>query len=81
MKISINLEKAKEIKKDHIRQERSPLLASLDVEFIRAVEQGDSAKQQEISAKKQALRDATSHEDLLNAQSIEDLKAFKLENL
>lgn len=59
MSIIINLDKAKAIWKDKWREARKPLLASLDVEFMRAVEAGDSSKQAEIAAKKQALRDVT----------------------
>ena len=73
--ITINLNKAKEIKKDMIRAERAPMLAALDVEFQRALESGDTAKQAEIVAKKQALRDATAHTSIVNAATVEALKA------
>lgn len=75
MPIGINITKAKDIKLDIIRAERAPLLAQLDVEFMRAVEQGDTAKQAEISAKKQALRDATKDPEILEATTVEELKA------
>jgi hypothetical protein len=55
--IKINLDKAKEIHKEKIRQVRKPLLQQLDVDFIRTLELGGDT--QEIAAKKQALRDAT----------------------
>lgn len=55
--IKINLDKAKEIQKDKIRQVRKPLLEKLDVDFVRALELGgDTAS---IAAQKQALRDVT----------------------
>ena len=73
--IKINLEKAKEIKKDMIRAERSPLLAQLDVEMMRAIEAGDSKKQAEIAAKKQELRDATKHPSIVEAKTVEELKS------
>lgn len=73
--ITINLEKAKEIKKDMVRAERAPMLAALDVEFQRALEAGDAVKQAEIVAKKQALRDATVHESIVGATTVEELKA------
>jgi len=38
--ITININKAKEIKKDRLRQERKPLLEQLDVDYMRAMEQG-----------------------------------------
>jgi hypothetical protein len=55
--IKINLDKAKEIHKDKIREARKPLLEKLDVDFVRALELGgDTAS---IATQKQALRDVT----------------------
>jgi len=45
------------------------------VAFMRAVEAGDTAKQAEIAAKKQALRDATDDPVITAAQTPEELKA------
>jgi hypothetical protein len=59
MSIIINIDKAKAIKLDQLRAERAPKLAALDLAFMRAVEQGDTAKQASIAAQKQALRDVT----------------------
>ena len=59
MSIRINIDKAKAIKLDQLRAERAPKLAALDLAFMRAVEQGDTAKQASIAAEKQALRDIT----------------------
>jgi hypothetical protein len=55
----VNIEKAKSIHLDKFREARTPKLAALDVAFMRAVEQGDTTKQGEIAAEKQALRDVT----------------------
>jgi len=55
--IKINVDKAKEIQKDKIREVRKPLLEKLDVEFVRALELGGDTST--IAAQKQALRDAT----------------------
>ena len=60
--IKVNLDKAKEIWLEHYRRARTPLLSALDVEFMRAVESGDTSLQQEIASKKQALRDVTKAE-------------------
>jgi hypothetical protein len=55
--IKINLDKAKEIQKDKLREARKPLLEKLDVDFVKALELGgDTAS---IAAQKQALRDVT----------------------
>jgi len=59
MSIRINIDKAKAIKLDAIRAERAPLLAALDLAFMRAVERGDLLEQASIAAQKQALRDVT----------------------
>ena len=56
----VNIEKAKAIHLDKFRSARTPLLAVLDISFMRAVEAGDVDLQKEISSKKQALRDVTS---------------------
>ena len=55
--IKINIDKAKEIQKEKIRQVRNPLLQKLDVDFVKALEVGgDTAS---IVEQKQALRDVT----------------------
>ena len=58
-KLGIDVAKVRELHKDKMRGVRTPLLAALDVEFMRAVEAGDTAKQAEIATKKQHLRDCT----------------------
>jgi len=55
--ITINIEKAKEIQKDKIREVRKPLLEKLDIDFVRALETGSDIE--EIKSQKQALRDVT----------------------
>jgi hypothetical protein len=60
--ITINIDKAKDIWKNKWREARKPLLASLDIEFIKAVESADTEKQAEIALQKQALRDVTKTE-------------------
>lgn len=75
MGIFVNLERAKQITKDRLRKERSPLLQKLDVEFQRALESG--ADTTAIVAKKQALRDITNLAD--QAQTLDELKALRAE--
>jgi len=57
--VLINSHKAKAIWKDKWREARKPLLVSLDIEFMKAVETTDTEKQAEIALKKQELRDVT----------------------
>lgn len=78
MSIRINIDKAKAIKLDQFRAERAPILASLDVAFVRALEAGDAAAQASIAAQKQALRDVTK---VALPDDLDALKAFKPEIL
>jgi len=73
--IRVNMDKARDIKKDMIRADRTPKLEALDVDFMRAVEQGDTDLQATIAAKKQALRDATDDPAIAAAQTPDELKA------
>ena len=55
--VSVNIDKAKELTKNRLRQERTVLLAAQDVAFQRALESG--ADTTAIVAEKQRLRDIT----------------------
>lgn len=71
--LSIDMTKARDITKEHLRAERAPLLAELDVQFIRALETaGDTAA---ILAEKQRLRDVTALAD--TATTVDDLRSIK----
>ena len=72
--ITINLDKAKDITKNRLRAERTPLLQAQDVAFQRALESGaDTAA---IVAEKQRLRDITALAD--TATTLDELKAIEL---
>jgi len=58
--IYFDRDKAIEIKKERFRNLRKPLLEKLDVEFMRALENGDTASIPIITQKKSELRDITS---------------------
>lgn len=72
------LQIAKDWKKIQLRQQREPLLARLDVEFIRLLETGSllAPGVSEIIAKKQALRDVTNLVDA--ATTVEEVAAVQL---
>jgi flagellar motor switch/type III secretory pathway protein FliN len=57
--IEINLEKALEIHKKKIRERREVVFKDLDIQFMKALEQGNTTLSTEIGTKKQALRDIT----------------------
>ena len=73
--ITIDLDKAKEIKKQSLRQQRQPLLEAQDVLYMRAQEAGSDTTQ--VVAEKIRLRDITKLCD--TATSVEDLKAISIE--
>jgi hypothetical protein len=56
----VDIEKAKDIQRDHWRRLRAPKLEALDLEFMRALEQAQSTTA--IAAAKTALRDVTETE-------------------
>lgn len=71
-----DMAKAREIHKDRLRGMRAPKLASLDVDYIRADESGDSAKKAAIKTQKQALRDVTADPRIAAAMTPEELAAI-----
>ena len=60
--LNINIEKALEIHKTQIRTKREIVFKDLDIQFMRALEIGNTTLAAEVGAKKQALRDATNIE-------------------
>ena len=73
--ITINLTRAKEIKKESLRKQRKPLLEAQDILYMRAQEAGSDITA--IVQEKQRLRDITMLVD--TATSVEDLKAINIE--
>ena len=71
--ITVNMEKARDIHRQRLREARAPLFNALDVAFQRAMETG--ADTAEIVAKKQALRDVTADPAIDAAQTTDELKA------
>ena len=74
-KIEINFDKAKKITKQRLREERKPLLAAQDVEYLKALEvNGDTS---EIIKEKKRLRDITKLAD--DATTLDELKELTAE--
>jgi|TARA_E500000305_G_scaffold44667_1_gene34662 uncharacterized protein YdaT len=76
MSFSINLDKAKDITKYRLRQERKPLLEAEDVKFMQAQESG--ADTTAIVAEKVRLRDITKQVD--SCKTTDELKSLKCES-
>lgn len=79
--VKINMDKAKDIKRDTIRLEREPEFSKLDLEYQRATEKNDTAAMQEIVEKKDKLRDAPAAPQIENAKSVDDLNKITLQDI
>lgn len=73
--ITVNMDKAKDVWRDKIRQAREPELTKLDTAFMKAQETG--ADTTAIVAQKQALRDAPAHASIDAATTPDELKAVQ----
>jgi len=74
--ITINFNKAKQITKERLRQERKPLLEIQDILFQRSLE--NNADTSAIIIEKQRLRDITNLVD--NSTTLEQLKQLTVNN-
>ena len=77
--VEIDMDTARKIHKDNLRAERTPLMDSLDVKFMKALEMGVDTKG--VSTQKQALRDATKDERIVKAATPDELKSLSLDVL
>ena len=72
--ITINIDKAKDITKNRLREERKPVLEALDIQMLRKFSNQELLN--EIESKKQVLRDATKQVDGMT--TIDELKTASL---
>ena len=73
--ISEDMDAAKVIFKDKIREVRQPLLEAEDVVYMKALEADDADAKTASVAKKKALRDAPAAQAITDADTIAKLKA------
>jgi hypothetical protein len=73
--LNINVNRAMDVHKNQVRTKREILFKDLDVQFMRALEVGNTTLAAEIGAKKQALRDATNI-DSGSIINLSDVKAL-----
>lgn len=77
--LGLDITRARAILREHIREVRKPLLEALDVEFIRAQENGDSTT--DIVSRKQVLRDLPQDAAIDSATTATELLATWTETL
>ena len=73
--INVNMQKARDIHRDRIRQARTKLFEVTDLAFMKAIETGDDLAKAEAVAVKQLLRDAPAAPEIDAATNPEELKA------
>jgi len=73
--ISEDLDKAKEIFKDKVREVRKPLLEAEDVVYMKALEADDADAKAASVTRKNSLRDAPAANAITVATTITELKA------
>ena len=73
--ISEDMDAAKVIFKEKIREVRAPLLEAEDVVYMKALEADDASAKTASVAKKKALRDAPAAKAITDADTIAKLKA------
>ena len=79
--VDIDMTAARDIHRDNLRAERAPKLQALDVDYMMALEDGDTAAQQAIVGVKQVLRDVTADPRIDAAATPDELKALTLDVL
>jgi hypothetical protein len=73
--LNIDVNRAVDVHKKQVRIKRETLFKDLDVQFMRALEVGNTTLAAEIGTKKQALRDATNI-DSGSISNLSDVKAL-----
>ena len=73
--INVNMDKAKNVWRDKIREDRKPYFESLDVDYLKATEAQNVTLKNHIETKKQQLRDAPEDSRIDEADTPELLKS------
>ena len=73
--ITEDVDAAKEIFKEKVREARKPLLDAEDIVYMKALEDDDSSAKTASVTKKNALRDAPAASAITSATTIDELKA------
>ena len=73
--VVVDMDAAREVWRDKLREARKPLLEALDVAYQRADETGSRSEKDAVAAKKQALREITAHPSIEAAGTPNELKS------
>lgn len=72
--VRVDMEKARALQQENLRFLRKPKMLTLDVQYMKALERGDSAAMSLVATEKQALRDVTDDPRIAAASTAEELK-------
>lgn len=73
--LSVDMTKAREIRRDQLRLQRKKLFEELDSEWMKSFAKGDLETSSQVEAKRQALRDAPADPRIESASTPEELKS------
>jgi hypothetical protein len=73
--VEVDMGRARDVWRDHIRRRRKGLLEALDVEAVRADEDGHAEAKARVVERKKRLRDAPADPRIEDAQTPEELLA------
>lgn len=76
--VKVHLDKAREIYRNQLREDRKKEFEKLDVMYMRALERQDTTTISEIVAKKQVLRDLTTDPRIDNVKTSKELRELVL---
>jgi hypothetical protein len=71
--LTVRMDQAREIHKDHLRRHRDSEFKTLDSDYLKADEDNDAYKKKEVRVKKQKLRDITDDSKIESANTPEEL--------
>lgn len=74
--VTHDLNKARVIFKNKIREKRPSLFSELDAQYLKALETNDDVAKQQIVDQKQILRDATEDPRIQKCKTIEELRSL-----
>ena len=76
MDCEVDMDAAKDIWHDRMRPVRNDRLKALDIEWMKAMEKGETKEASNIAALKQSLRDVTDRSDIHDYHTPEGLKNY-----
>lgn len=79
--VEVDMAAARDIHREHLREERAPRFDALDAAWFRAAETNDTEAQANVAAQKQAMRNVTDDARIEAAATSDELKALTLDVL